>query len=228
LGELFRLDAKAEGENVAIGGWRCRGDGTTREAAWFAVKLNRRNAPWAFSRGEAFRTIASLELLGVLVGVMVLMPEVRAGPETLGTIALTCGTDNQGNMYLMDKLLTTKYPLGVVLMELATQLSRRRATLRANWIPRLQNEEADALTNWDFRHFDPSKQIEVKLEELKFHVLNDLFSVGEEYLTELNDLKDKGKISRASATSQLKRKVQSKEERDWGRKAGTLREREPW
>ena len=146
----------------------------------------------------------------------------------MGTIALTCGTDNQGNMYLMDKLLTTKYPLGVVLMELATQLSRRRATLRADWIPRLQNEEADALTNWDFRHFDAKKRVDVKLEELKFLVLNDLFSVGEDYLTELNDLKDKGKISRAASRDQLKRKHQSKSERDWGRKGRTLRERDPW
>jgi hypothetical protein len=77
------------------------------------------------------------------------------------------------------------------------------------------------------RHFDPSKQTEVKLEELKFLVLYDLVSAGEYFLTELNDIKDKGKTSRASATSQLKRKVRSKEERDWGRKAGTLREREP-
>ena len=52
-----------------------RGFKTTREAAWFAVKLDRRNAPWSLARGEAFRTIASLELLGALVGVMVLMPE---------------------------------------------------------------------------------------------------------------------------------------------------------
>ena len=124
--------------------------------------------------------------------------------------------------------MTTKYPLGVVLMELATQLSRRRATLRANWIPRLQNEEADALTNWDFRHFDPAKRIDVELEKLEFHVLNDLFSVGENYISELNDLKDKGKISRASARSQQKRKIQTKEERDWGRSGRTLREREPW
>ena len=51
LGEVFRLDAKAEGENVAIGGWRCRADRPTREAEWFAVTLNRRNAPWAFARG---------------------------------------------------------------------------------------------------------------------------------------------------------------------------------
>ena len=50
LGEVFRLDAKAEGENVAIGGWRCAGAATTNEAKCFAVTLNRRNAPWAFSR----------------------------------------------------------------------------------------------------------------------------------------------------------------------------------
>ena len=50
VGELFRLDAKAEGEEVAIGGWRSGGNQRTRDAAWFAVRLNRRNAPWAFPR----------------------------------------------------------------------------------------------------------------------------------------------------------------------------------
>ena len=50
-------------------------------------------------------------------------------------------------VYLMGKLLTAKYPLGVDLIELATQLSRRAAILRADWILRLQNEEADALTD---------------------------------------------------------------------------------
>ena len=69
LGEIFRLDTKADGEQVAIGGWRVKGSGSASDASWFAVKFNRRNAPWAFTRGEAFRTIASLELLGVLVSV---------------------------------------------------------------------------------------------------------------------------------------------------------------
>ena len=228
LGEIFRLDAKAEGEQVAIGGWRVKGSGTARDASWFAVKLNRRNAPWAFSRGEAFRTIASLELLGVLVSVLVLMPEVEVGPETLGTITLTCGTDNQGNMYLMDKLLTTKYPLGVILMELAVQLGRRRATLRADWIPRLQNEEADALTNWDFHHFDPKREIKVDLEKLDFVVLNDLFAAGEQYLSELNELKEKTKDQRPLPGEPAKRKKQTQAERDWGRKGRSLRERDPW
>ena len=45
FGEVFRLDAKAEGEEVKIGGWRSLGkDKKTGDAPWFAVKLNRRNA----------------------------------------------------------------------------------------------------------------------------------------------------------------------------------------
>ena len=45
VGELFRLDAKAERDEVAIGGWRSAGVKSTRDAPWFAVRLNRRNAP---------------------------------------------------------------------------------------------------------------------------------------------------------------------------------------
>ena len=54
----------------------------------------------------------------------------------------------------MDKMTTTKFPLGAILMELAHQLSNRRAVLRAQWLPRLQNEEADALTNSDFEQLE--------------------------------------------------------------------------
>ena len=119
---------------------------------------------------------------------------------------------------MLDKLLTTKYPLGVVL---------RAATLRADWIPRLQNEEADALTNWDFRHFDPARRIEVDLEKLRFAVLNDLFASGEEYLTELEGLKAKSRAARSAAVGGA-RTPKSKAERDWGKKGRTLRERDPW
>ena len=54
------------------------------------VRLDRRNAPWAFARGEAFRTIASLELLGALVSVMVLMPTPAQVPASTGLATLTC------------------------------------------------------------------------------------------------------------------------------------------
>ena len=219
MGEIFRIDAKAEGEEVAIGGWRTCGNSPTSQAQWFAVRLNRRNAPWAFARGEAFRTIASLELRGILVGIMVLMPAQLGDAGVLGSVSFTCGTDNQGNSFLLDKLMTTKYPLGVVLMEVACQLGLRNATLRANWLPRLQNEEADALTNSDFRHFSVARRNPVKLEELRFVVLTDLFQTGDAYVTELEALKAQAKRTReTSAPVPAKR----------SKKPVPLREKDPW
>ena len=219
VGEVFRLDAKAEGEEVAIGGWRCLGAKRTEDAKWFSVRLNRRNAAWAFARGEAFRTIASLELLGALVGLMVLVPDDLWKSEAVGTATFTCGTDNQGNSFLLDKLLTTKYPLGVVLMELACQSSRKRASLRARWIPRLQNEEADALTNSEFHHFRAENRIDVQLDQLEFIVMDLLFAVGEAYLEELAQLKEgeKRRVEAEGVTPARKRK-----------KGEPLRERDPW
>ena len=149
LGMAFRADAKAEGQLVRLGGWECIEGTQPARARWFAVELNRQNAPWAFARGEPVRVVASLELLGVLLGLMVLAPEkdFPTDADSTGLITLGCLTDNQGNSFLLDKLMTTSYPLGLVLIELAWQCSRRRIALRAEWVPRLQNEEANDLTN---------------------------------------------------------------------------------
>ena len=222
-GELFRLDAKAQGEEVAIGGWRTLEGKPTKEAAWFAVRLTRKTAPWAFARGETFRVVASLELLGVLVGVMTLMPkeEWKRPWESTGLITIGCGTDNQGNSYLLDKLMTTKYPLGLILIELSHQLSLRRAALRADWVPRLQNEEADSLTNSDYRHFSPENRIEVDLEKLEFGVLDRLLEVGEAFHAEREARRDAEKVVRDAGQGPGAGKRR--------RAAGTsLRERDPW
>ena len=51
--------------------------------------------------------------------------------------------------------MTTKFPMLVILGELAAQLRALNAELSLEWVPRLQNEEADALTNGDFSAFRP-------------------------------------------------------------------------
>ena len=89
-------------------------------------------------------------------------------------------------------------------MELAVQLGLKGATLRAEWLPRLQNEEADALTNFDFRHFDLNNRIEVKLEQLEFGVMNGLFQVGEDYLAKLELEKQRKKVQPAIANKRKK------------------------
>ena len=216
LGELFRLDAKAEGDVVSIGGWRTKDTASTKEADWFSVQLTRSSAPWAFARGEPFRTIASLELLGALVGLVVLVPEGKSRGDQAATLSLSCGTDNRGNAYLLDRMLTTKYPLAIILMEMAHQMRRRRMVMRANWLPRDQNEEADALTNFDFRFFDPAKRIPVDVNNLGFEILPGLFEEGEIYVRELAEEKEK---SKAKAGKKAEKKSRPGEK---------LRDLQPW
>ena len=221
-GELFRIDAKAEGDEVAIGGWRSDGGRATASARWFSVRLNRRNAPWAFSRGETFRVIASLELMAVLVGVMVLLPDeefARVG-DTSGLVTIGCATDNQGNSFLLDKLMTTAYPLGLVLIELSYQLSKRRIAMRAEWVPRLQNEEADALSNSDSRHFREENRVRVDLATLDFGVLPQLLKLGEDYAEQVARARESDRQRRVqpSAKAPAKRR----------QKRVPLRESDPW
>ena len=71
---------------MAIAGWRRLEFSRASEAAWFSVVFARATAPWAFARGETFRTIASLELLGVLMVVMLLTDAPAQGGEALGVV----------------------------------------------------------------------------------------------------------------------------------------------
>ena len=112
-------------------------------------------------------------------------------------------------------MLTTKYALAVILMELAHQMRSLRLVLRARWLPRLENEEADALTNADFRHFDAKKRIEVDITNLGFKVLPMLFQVGEDYVADLEH--KKGQKSSQQGAGDKKRKI-----------GQSLRERDPW
>ena len=83
-GEIFRADAKAEGEEVVIGAWECAGGKKPKEARWFSVRLNAQNTPWLHCRGEPFRVIAALELLATLYAVRAFMPRgvTSTGPPS--------------------------------------------------------------------------------------------------------------------------------------------------
>ena len=89
--------------------------------------------------------------------------------------------------------------------------------MRADWVPRLENQEADDLTNLEFKSFDLDKRIAVDLDKLEFGVLRQLFEVGDAYVQELADLKAKSKASEADGGSRKKRLA-----------GDTLRDRDPW
>ena len=99
-------------------------------------------------------------------------------------LTLAGDTDNAGNAYVTAKMMTTKWPLAAVLMEIAVQLRSRQIALDLNWIPRLQNEEADPITNLDFKSFRKENRIPTTVEELagSFVLLPRLLEAGERIL----------------------------------------------
>ena len=146
--------------------------------------------------------------------------------ESTGLVTLGCMTDNQGNSFLLDKLMTTKYPLGIILIELAWQCAQRRVALRADWVPRLQNEEADDLTNWEFSKFDQKLRVNVDLETIEFGVLRELLATGEDYFTQLEEARAEAKTARTAGTGAgAGTSGGGKRQR---RRLGALRETDPW
>ena len=155
---------------VAIGGWETYESTDPKAARWFHVVLNRRNAASLFVKGEPFRTIASAELLGVTVAILVFGPGGK-WRDGAGRVGITGFTDNLSNAYLLDRFLTARFPLSLVLMELAKQLEDFRLDLDLCWVPREQNEEADDLSKGRYDRFTPANRIEVEMENIPFKIL---------------------------------------------------------
>ena len=185
--ELFRADAKAEGEEIWIGGWCVADSADLSRCRWFSERLNRQNASWAFLAGEPFRAIASLEMLATLVGLVVF----GLGAEGRASVSCSASTDNLGNTCVLRRWLTTKYPLSCFVMEIAALLAKANVELNLLWLPRLQNIEADALTNSDYRGFNPDLRQEFCLEEYEGLVLKQMLAAGEELNTEIKAARQK-------------------------------------
>ena len=130
--DIFRVDAKAAGEEIVIGGWETWKKAVQKEACWFSFRLNRKNAA---CKGDPFRSIATLELIGALAAVMVFSPAPEWGTGD-SAVTLSALTDNLGNTHVLKKFGSSKYPLSVVAMELASQLDRRGIDLDLQWVPR--------------------------------------------------------------------------------------------
>ena len=133
------------------------------------MTLAESTAPWAFCKGLPYKTIAALELYATLVSVMLFTEPERAYSDA--TLSLTGSTDNAGNTFAVRKLMSTKFPLCVMVMELASQLEQRGLDLQLHWIPRESNQPADDLTNNCFDRFDPARRIDATAADLKWIVL---------------------------------------------------------
>ena len=108
-------------------------------------------------------------------------------------------------------------------MQLAHEMKKRRMLLRARWVPRLQNQEADDLTNDEFRHFDMKRRIVVDVEQLGFGLMTELFKAGDAYTSELEAVR---KITKQKA--ELKTASEAASDRRDAKRRRPLRETDPW
>jgi hypothetical protein len=200
---------------VEAGGWESTGLGEPKDSRWFKMELTRKNAAWAFHAGEPYRSIASIELFTTLVAAMVFRQDNTDGLLQLSV--LEGETDNKGNAYVVAKLMTTKYPLNIILMELALQLQRCNSCLDLAWVPREQNIEADELSNGVTRSFDMKNEIPVKVEDLQFIVLHDLMDEAKTFYGDLLKKKEAKTKNPQWGQTAKKRKLEDK-----------LRARDPW
>ena len=184
--ELFRADAKAEGEVICIGGWAVEDGPDTKSCRWFSERLTRSNAPWAFLAGESFRAIASLELFATLVSLVLFKPACYKG-----SMKISAGTDNLGNTHLIARLMSTKFPLCAILMEVAAVLMDGNHDLQLEWLPRLQNQEADNLTNEIFHGFSEDRRLRFRMEEYEGLVLQAMLNLGMELYEDVRKARDR-------------------------------------
>ena len=217
---VLRVDAKAEGMAVAVGGWAPRRDATgairVDKSPWFSVKLTEANAPWAFVRGVPARAIRTLELLATTLGLVLLAPAELDAPGAAGLVAVTGLTDSEVSSAVVTRGLTTAFPLCAVAMELSAQLEQRGAELFLEWVPRDSNREADRLADGCFEGFAEELRVQVTLEEVRWLVLGDLLRAGEAFYRAAKKQAGPGqkharKVAPGSARPRAK-----------------LKEREPW
>jgi hypothetical protein len=170
-GEAFRADARADEDSAEVGAWECKGGAKPPNARWFTLKMDRKNHPWVFYKGEPKRVIAALELWVTLVAFMLFnKPRTGADQERI-SVLLPASTDNKGNGHMLDKLMTTAFPSCAVLMELAVQLHKSGCILDLAWLPREENVEADELSNGDTHRFAAEMEIKIDPAELETHFI---------------------------------------------------------
>ena len=95
-------------------------------------------------------------------------------------------------------------------MELAAQLGGHKATLGLDWVQRLENEEADALTNEEFEAFNEGNRVQVDFDKLPYKVLPQLVAKSEGYHKEIEERKEEAKKRGEEASKAMGKKKRKK------------------
>jgi hypothetical protein len=187
--DWFRTDARVEENRAYVGGWEITDDKgvvhTTATARWFGGEILPQDAPWVWAKkGDAQRVIAALELLGTILAIVLFDP--NGTRNNITSCGVTGSTDNKGNSYIVQKMLSTKFPITPLVIELSEQLRYRGAELHLTWIPRELNQEADDLSNLKFDDFDSERRIPFKVQGIPWKVFTELILASRDMFDTIN------------------------------------------
>ena len=158
-----------------------------RQCPWFSFRVDEKMAPWLMKRGNnPKRMIAALELLATLAALKFWGARGGSGMKARAKAF----TDNRGNAFAVVKGMSTKYPITLLLMELAEELRDRDMRLDLEWVKRDENTIADALSNEDWSEFEAEHREQRRPEEIGWKVLDRLQTRGEELYKEIQALKE--------------------------------------
>ena len=185
-GPVIYTDARASDTDACLGGFLAISS-NLKECPWFSIMVDEEVAPWVKMKGCPKRVIASLEFLATLIA-------VKLWGSAMGKFskAVTKAfTDNRGNSFALVKGMSTKFPLTVLLMEMAEELRQNDRRLDLEWINREKNVEADELSNGDWSKFDLRRREELDLKgKHRWKILDEMQKRGQELYEELKRLKE--------------------------------------
>ena len=175
-GASFKTDAKCESGRIVCAGWETTSGGT-RTARWFSFEVLASDAPWLFYKGvEVQKMSTSAELLATYAALHA-FNYVQRGHDVRpirGRAMVAAGTDNFANEQLSRKRLSTKLPLGIMLLQHCIKCWDNGIWVDLRWRPREENKEADDLTNERFCDFQSSNRVQIRYQDLDTRILSSL------------------------------------------------------
>lgn len=189
---VFYTDARASETSAGIGGYLATSE-DLKQCPWFSVEVCEGLAPWiGVKGGNPKRVIAALELLATIIAVKLWGKRARGGMKA----KMKAFTDNKGNAFALIRGMSTKYPLTVLLMELSEEMRALDLRMELEWIKREENQDADDLSNGDWRKFSEEMREDVRPETVEWRVLEKVQKRGEELYREVQALKEQKKAAK--------------------------------